>query len=168
MSARTPMPHRATYDVCPPWCDGHEPSWQTWEGGVRDHADAGVTIGGVGVFLSQEETPDGLLPPRVLITDNTPGMQGSAELTEAQAHELGMTLVAHADTIRAYGKEQKGARVVTATYTSRAMTNLDALDAAIETYGPSVNARMLGALAPVTDSATWGCALDTATRIARP
>lgn len=96
---------RPTEDVCPSWCSGHEGLYQDWEkctsdgALVRNHADAGVLIGSAIVCLTQEDhRSTGMAPARVGVSIDD--MRGELELTEAQAHELGMSLVRAADVLR--------------------------------------------------------------------
>ena len=96
----TPRPTEA---ICPSWCAGHRDEYQAWEERLdsrtpeRDHADHGTVVGDLSVTLLQTEVPDGMLAPRVVVANDVEGMH---ELTEDQAHELGMALVRAADRLR--------------------------------------------------------------------
>ena len=99
----TSSTNRLTEAICPSWCAGHRDEYQAWEERLdsrtpeRDHADRGTVIGGVSVSLLQTEVPDGMLTPRVVVAGDTEGMH---ELTEDQAHDLGLALVRAADRLR--------------------------------------------------------------------
>lgn len=95
---------RPTLPVCPDWCLGHDGDFQDWEtltdgsGQIRGHAGRSVQIGNVSVFVSAIEREDGVLDKPTV--DMWVDFGQSAELTEAQAHELGMALVRAGDMIR--------------------------------------------------------------------
>lgn len=93
---------RPTFTTCPPWCAGHAGPYQSWEeltdgtGHSREHSERVTSFGGVDIAVGQTEHSDGTFgAPHVEVYADD-----GADLTEAQAHELGMALVRAADTIR--------------------------------------------------------------------
>lgn len=98
---------RTKLPTCPPWCSGHDDlGYQSWEDlavdgvrrtdAIREHSARTSVYGPGEVALGQTERSDGTWKaPHVEVYVN-----GSGELTEAQAHELGLALVRAGDAIR--------------------------------------------------------------------
>lgn len=107
---------RPTEAICPTYCVGHDDRYQPWEartdgsGQERDHASPVSSFGPVEIYFRQTEriyfrqTEDSrhvLGAPVIDIFVN----DGASELTEAEAHELGLALVRAGDTIRRLRQE---------------------------------------------------------------
>lgn len=111
----TTPPIRPTFDICPHWCAGHEDGYQRWEqwydGSTRRYHDqTPVHIGGVTVTLGVEEREnEGLGAPRVEIQVECLEVD-YAEMTDGDAHELGLAIVRAADTARRFRLEQEAGR----------------------------------------------------------
>lgn len=93
---------RPTEAICPPWCQGHDDEFQSWEdllgteGAERGHDDRTVQVGPVGVYAAQTETPDGMLPAGVRIYVDS---HLDDFLTPQQARELARTLTTLAEQV---------------------------------------------------------------------
>ena len=102
----TAITTRHTESICPSWCAGHTEVYQGWETltatgrKIRQHSPAEYPIiGGIAVIVAQVEHEDtGMNAPTVMVDadDNAP----DHELSEADAHELGLALVRAAERIR--------------------------------------------------------------------
>ncbi|WP_299057932.1 hypothetical protein [uncultured Nocardioides sp.] len=112
----TTPPIRPTFDVCPPWCAGHQDGYQRWEqhndGTIRRyHDDHGVVVGDVTVTVGVEEVLEqGLQAPRVNVTLENLDNSDFTELADGDAHELGMAIVRAADTARRFRLAQEAGR----------------------------------------------------------
>lgn len=98
----TPITHRPTEAVCPPWCQGHLDLFQTWEHVdgqlTRFHEGRTTDVRDIEVSVSRAEYADGrgMATPyvQVYLTNGT-------ELTRTEARELARVLLEAADQIEA-------------------------------------------------------------------